>query len=167
MTPLVAALLISVVGDFFMAHKEGKPMWYVFGISGFLLGHFGFMWYSISRFAGNLRIYLAGAALVGMIVWYLASRVLPKLKGNRVMQAAVSVYAVVSALSVVFAAGLQGTNQFETLLFGVGIAMIAFSDTMIAENDFVGNKEWAGFIMPLYYLCHILVAASAVVGIAA
>lgn len=165
MYPLVAALIASVVGDFFMARKSGRPMWYVYGIVGFLLAHLGFMWYSASRFAGSPRIYIAGAALVGMIVWYLAARVLPKIKDNKILRAAVGVYSVVSALSVVFAAGLQGTNQFETLLYGVGVACIAFSDTMIAENDFVGNKEWANFIMPTYYLCHILVAASAVVGI--
>lgn len=163
MLPLVAALLLSVVGDYFMAHKSGKPMWYIYGISGFLLAHLGFMWYALSRFEGSPRIYIAGAALLAMIVWYLAARVLPKI-GDMPMKIAVSAYAVISVLSLIAASGLKGTTPFETLLFSIGIAMIAFSDTMIAENDFVGNKEVFGYIMPTYYLCHILVAASAVVG---
>jgi len=166
MAPLVAALVISVVADYFMGHKSGKPMRYIYGIAGFLLAHIGFCVYSLGRFAGSPRIYIAGAALLGMIGWYLKARVLPKLKGNKPMQIAVGAYSLVSVLSLIAAAGLQGATPFENLLYAVGIAIIVFSDTMIAETDFVGNKEWASFIMPTYYLCHILVAASAVVGMA-
>lgn len=164
MLPLIIALLISVVGDYFMGHKSGKPSWYLFGIAGFLLAHAAFIWYAMGRFAGSPRIYIAGIALIAMLAWYISARVLPRLLYNQPMQIAVSLYALISALSLIAAAGLQGASQFETLLYGVGIFMIVLSDTLIAENDFVGNKECFSYIMPTYYLCHILVAASAVAG---
>lgn len=160
--PLIAALGLSIIGDFFMAHKKGRTMWYIGGISGFLLAHIAFIWYAAGRFAGNMRIYLAGAALIFMLGYYLKTMVLPKLK-ERPMQIAVSLYALISGVSVIAAAAMHAP-EFERLLFAVGIAMIAFSDTMIAQTDFVGSKECSVYIMPAYYLCHILVAASAVVG---
>ena len=161
--PLLVAYACSIVGDFFMAHKGMRDLWYIAGIAGFLLAHLCFIWYASNRFAGTMRIYLAGAALALMLGWYLIQRVLPKVEGMP-MKAAVALYSLVSVVSVVFAAGLQGNNAFETLLYVLGIALIAFSDSMIAETDFVGNSECSAYIMPTYYLCHILVAASVVVG---
>ena len=160
--PLIAALGLSIIGDFFMAHKKDRTMWYIGGISGFLLAHIAFIWYATGRFAGNMRIYIAGAALIFMLGYYLKTRVLPKMQ-EKTMQIAVSLYALISGVSVIAAAAMHAP-EFERLLFAVGIALIAFSDTMIAETDFVGSKECSVYIMPAYYLCHILVAASAVVG---
>ena len=47
--------------------------------------------------------------------------------------------------------------------YAVGIGLLLFSDTMIAENDFLGNHRVAALILPAYYLCHILVALSALI----
>ena len=165
MLPLVAALVISVLGDFFMAHKAGRTPWYIAGIAGFLLAHLCFIAYAAQAFVGSARIYLAGAALLALMIVYLLKRVLPQIS-EKPMQAAVAVYALVSVVSVVLASGLGG-SEFERILYAFGILLIALSDCMIAENDFVGNRECGAYIMPTYYLCHILVAASAVVGMAA
>lgn len=163
MLPLIAAYAFSIVGDYFMAHKGQRDIWYIAGIAGFLLAHLCFIGYASNRFAGSMRIYLAGAALALMLGWYLLQRVLPKVNGMP-MKVAVVLYGIVSVVSVVLAAGLQGSNAFETLLYVLSMAMIVFSDSMIAETDFVGNKECSVYIMPTYYLCHILLAASVVVG---
>ena len=160
--PLIAALTVSIAGDYFMAHKKGKTGRYIAGIALFLLAHIAFIWYAAGRFAGGVRIYIAGAALIFMLGYYLKTRVLPKMQ-EKPMQIAVSLYALISGVSVIAAAAMHAP-EFERLLFAVGIALIAFSDTMIAETDFVGSKECGVYIMPTYYLCHILVAASAVVG---
>ncbi len=165
MLPLILGLVVSVVGDYFMAFKAGRSAWYIAGISGFLIAHLCFMWYAAQSFVPEMRVLVAGGLLLAAFVWNLAKRVLPKVQGTP-MRAAVSVYAVISVISLVLAAGL-GTGEFERLLYAGGILMIAASDTMIAENDFVGNTEWGGYIMPTYYLCHILIAASAVAGMAA
>lgn len=164
MLPMVAALCLSVVGDYFMAHKGARTAWYLAGIAGFLLAHVAFIWYAAQRFQGSARIYVAGAALLCMLGLYLVKRVLPHVHGAP-MRVAVSAYALVSIVSVLAAAGLKAA-PLETLVYTLGIMLIAFSDTMIAENDFVRNREAFGYIMPTYYLCHICVAASAVIGMA-
>lgn len=160
--PLIIALAISVIGDYFMAHKAGRTAWYIAGIGGFLLAHCAFLWYSVEGFSGSLRIWIAGAALLAFLGLYLVKRALPHISGTP-MRIAVSVYALVSVLSVVAASGRQG-GKMEMLLYTLGVMLIAFSDIMIAENDFVGNASAREYIMPTYYLCHIAVAASAIAG---
>ena len=49
-------------------------------------------------------------------------------------------------------------HQQRDILYILGIAMLLFSDTMIAESDFVGNPKTGWLILPTYYLCHILVS---------
>lgn len=163
--PLAAGLLVSVAGDYFMSHKAGREKWYIAGIALFFVAHVCFAVYSAARFAGSVRLYLAAAALVVMLGLYLHKRVLPKV-GSGAMKGAVVAYSLISALSLVLAAG-QVCPEFERLLYSCGILLIVISDAMIAETDFVGNGECAAYIMPTYYLCHILAAASAVVGMVA
>ncbi len=162
MIPMVVALCLSVIGDYFMAHKGARTAWYIAGIAGFLLAHAAFIWYAGQRFQGSPRIWIAGAALLVMLGLYLVKRVLPHVKVTP-MRVAVSLYALVSIVSVVAAAGMKG-KPLEALFYTLGIMLIAFSDTMIAENDFVRNKDAFVYIMPSYYLCHICVAASAIIG---
>ena len=162
MIPMIVALCLSVVGDYFMAHKGGRMMWFIAGIAGFLLAHAAFIWYAAPRFAGSLRIWIAGAALLCMLGLYLARRALPHIHAAP-MRIAVSLYALVSIVSVVTASGMQA-KPLETLFYALGIMLIAFSDIMIAENDFVHNKEAYVYIMPAYYLCHICVTVSTIIG---
>lgn len=162
---MVIGLCVSVIGDFFMAHKAGRTSWYLAGIGGFFVAHVCFVVYAAGRFVPSTRILTAGAALLCIVAWYFAQRVLPKVE-SAPMRVAVALYACVSFVSLLLAAGL-GAGELERLLYAVGIACIVGSDTMIAENDFVGNKNWGGYIMPTYYLCHIFVAASAVAGMVA
>lgn len=163
MLPMALALVISVAGDWCMNHKSGKPAMYIIAIALFLMAHVGFIIYAVPRFDGSLRIYACAALLAGALIWYMVSRAMPKITLTP-MKIAVAAYAAVSLISLIAAAGLNGTNALETLLYSVGIAMIVASDMMICENDFVGNRSCGEYIMPLYYMCHIFVAASAVAG---
>ncbi len=165
MIPLIAAFIISVLGDWFMNHKSGNTMRYILAISLFFLAHIGFTVYAASRFSGSARIYICGVLLMLLLGWYMAGRVLPKIP-EIPMKAAVAVYALVSLVSLVCAAALKGNGAFETLLYSFGIAMLVASDLMICENDFVHHTRCFGYIMPLYYLSHIFIAASAVAGMA-
>lgn len=163
MIPLALALAVSLAGDWFMAHKGGKQIRYVLGITLFLLGHAGFLWYAIPRFAGDARIWVSGLALAGMIGFYFVKRIFPNL--NTLMRVAVGAYALISIASLVAAAGMRCPSMYEQILYAFGILMIVASDVMIAECDFAHDRTWSSFIMPLYYLCHILVAASSIAGI--
>ena len=48
------------------------------------------------------------------------------------------------------------------VIYACALALLLFSDTMIAEADFAGNPRADRLVLPTYYLCHILVALSAI-----
>ena len=68
--------------------------------------------------------------------------------------------ALYTAISV---AGFACALMTGSACYAVGIGLLLFSDTMIAENDFLGNHRVAALILPADYLCHILVTLSALI----
>lgn len=150
---LPTALVVSAVGDYFMAHKGGRPEIYQLGIAGFLLAHVLFIVHSCAQWRPSGGILLVGIALFAVYGVYLALRALPGIPGALKLPAAL--YALVSVAG--FALSLMTGDP----LYILGLALLMFSDTMIAEHDFVGTR-WAGaLILPTYYLSQLFVALSA------
>ena len=150
---LPAALVVSAIGDYFMAHKGSRPEIYRLGIAGFLLAHVLFIVHSCTQWRPNVRIFLVGIALFAAYGAYLALRALPGIPGSLKLPAAL--YALVSV------AGFTLSLMTGNLLYILGLALLMFSDTMIAEHDFAGTR-WAGaLILPTYYLSQLLAALSA------
>lgn len=168
---LAAALLVSFIGDYFMAHKGSKEWMYLLGIAGFFLSHVVFIAHSLLHvlFAGHETFFLnrvprtlytregmlTGAVLALWFTPYLILRVIRKVPN--LLKIPVILYTFISIVG--FACAVITGNP----LYILGIAMLLFSDTMIAESDFVGNRKTGRLILPTYYLCHILVALSALV----
>lgn len=168
---LAAALFISFIGDYFMAHKGSKEWMYLLGIAGFFLAHMVFIAHSLLHvlFAAHeglvlgavpRTLYTREGLLTGAILalWftpYLLLRVIKKVP--KLLKIPVVLYTFISIT------GLACAVITGNPLYILGIAMLLFSDTMIAESDFVGNPKTGRLILPTYYLCHILVALSALV----
>ena len=170
-TPVMsAALFVSFIGDYFMAHKGKSEIKYLLGIAGFFLGHVIFIAHSMLYipFAAHSVFFLNAAApslyvreglITGAVlaIWftpYLLLRVIQKVP--KLLRVPVMLYTFISI------AGLAAAVMTGNWIYVFGIAMLLFSDTMIAESDFVGNRKVARLILPTYYLCHILVALSAI-----
>lgn len=155
-----AAYVFSVIGDFFLAHKDIHKDSYLFGIGGFFLAHTGFLLYALT----NSEITWITYALAGILMvpygFYLIRKLYPALH-NLPMQIAVSLYMLIS-LAVFSCAFSMSGDASNKIVFILGIGMILFSDTVISVSDFLGNRKWDGFILPTYYLCHILVCLSTV-----
>lgn len=150
---LATALLVSFVGDYFMAHKGSKEWMYLLGIAGFFLAHVVFIAHAVVG-AQHVRAgLLTGAVLALWFTPYLVLRVIKKVP--KLLKIPVVLYTFISI------AGLACAVMTGNVLYILGIAMLLFSDTMIAESDFVGNPRTSWLILPTYYLCHILVALSA------
>ena len=152
---MAAALFVSFAGDYFMAHKGNNDMKYLLGIAGFLLGHIIFIAHALLR-AVDVRAGLLTAAILA--IWftpYLLLRVIGRVP--KLLKLPVLLYTFISI------AGLSCAVMTGNILYTLGIAMLLFSDTMIAENDFVGNSMTGWLILPTYYLCHILVTLSTLV----
>lgn len=168
---LSAALFVSFIGDYFMAHKGSKEWMYLLGIAGFFLGHVIFIAHSMLHilFAAHEAILLnalprtvylregliTGAALLLGFTPYLLLRVIKRVPN--LLKIPVMLYSLISSV------GLACSVITGNPIYILGIAMLLFSDTMIAETDFVGNPKTGWLILPTYYLCHILVALSALV----
>ena len=149
---LFAGLMASVVGDWFLAHTGGKPELYACGVGGFLVGHILFILHAAQR------IHFSAAALVVTVVLavvygiYMVRRVLPGTP--ELLKLPLVLYALASLTGLCFA------MMTGSILYIIGIAMLVFSDTMIAEDDFAGNHRVKGLVLPTYYLCHILITFS-------
>ena len=155
-SPLFFGLIVSVAADWFMAHKAGRTGWYLCGIGGFFAAHALFLWDVLLDASLAPLPFLAFALLAAGYGLYLARRILPRVSDAR-MRLAIVLYMLISAASLGFS--LAVPDAARTL----GLLCIVLSDTLIAENDFAGNRAAGAWILPTYFLCHILLALSAVV----
>lgn len=149
---LFAGLLASVVGDWFLAHTQDKPELYACGVIGFLAGHLLFIVHAARHMRFSAAALAIALALTVGYGFYMARRILPRTPG--LLKIPLSLYALVSLGSI--ACAMMTGNP----LYIAGIALLVFSDTMIAENDFAGNHRAKYLILPTYYLCHLLITLS-------
>ncbi len=158
-----AAYAFSVVGDYFMAHSGGKDgdRMLLGGITGFFAAHLCFLGSGISRAwpAGRMLLWLIPAAVLaaGYAV-FLSRSLIPRIPKGA-LRPAVVVYAGIS-LIVFTVSLLSSARPLPKFLFSFGLAMILFSDTLIALSRFLKVKKPGKLICPTYFACHILVAAS-------
>ncbi len=153
-----AGLLVSVAGDYLLAHQRGKSGRFIAGVAAFGAAHVIFMAYALCRFQFRPLAFGFAMALAGLYAVYLVRRVLPGQPGA--MKAALSSYALVSLAGLFCALCAGEATALAGRLYALSIASIVFSDTMIAEAEFAGNKRARKSILPTYYLCHILLVAS-------
>lgn len=150
-----AALAIAAVGDYFMAHKGGDTRIYTLGIGGFLISHIVFVIYALSERALGLGTGLSVcAAMLVAFLPYMHRRALPKTPAP--LRTPVMLYMLVSV------AGLSCAAMTGSILYALGIGTLVFSDLMIAESDFVGNRAAGKWILPTYYISQMLATAGVV-----
>lgn len=150
---LPTALVVSAIGDYFMAHKSGHAEIYRLGIAGFLLAHALFIVHCCTQWRPRAWIAVVGLILLAGYGAYLVCRVLPGIP--KLLKLPAALYTLISV------AGFTMSLMTRNPLYIVGIALLLFSDTMIAEHDFAGNRAAGALILPTYYLSQMLVALSA------
>ena len=94
--------------------------------------------------------------LLALYAAYLTQIVLPGMP--KMLRLPAVLYTLVSI------AGFTVALTSGDAVYASAIALLLFSDTMIAAADFAGRKELSFLILPTYYLCHILIALSAMLG---
>ncbi len=157
---LAAGLFVSVVADWFLAHQGGRPNFFLYGVAGFLVAHCLFGGYAAFRYSFGMPQLIVICALLAAYCLYLGIRVMPGVADG--LKVPITAYMLVSIASLYLAVSMNA-SAFEKVLYAAGIASILFSDTMIAENIFVGVKPAAKLVHPTYYLCHWLIALSALI----
>ena len=149
---VIAALLWSAIGDFFLATRSGHAAFFVYGIAAFFMAHLGYLAFALKN--GRLD----GLALIVLLFLYFPFfwfYLRPALKDS-VLLAAVLAYLLVSCVSLAAAAGLRLRPPAKALYLA-GIGLIVVSDTLIALSEFLRYRAGNGLILPTYYLAHLCV----------
>ena len=154
---LVAALAFSIAGDWFLKHRNGDNLMFVYGIALFFVAHAGFLAFCLKN--GKVRwlfliILLAGYGL------FFQRGLIPAIT-DPFLLGAVLAYLLISCFSLAATPGLR-LAALARWLFFAGIACIVFSDTLIALQEFLHTARplYDCLMMPAYYAAHILIAAA-------
>lgn len=155
---LAVGLFVSVIADWFLAHQSGHSNYFLYGVGGFFIAHCFFGGYALCRYSFGIPQLVIAAVLLAAYCIYLGVRVMPGVEAG--LKVPITAYMLISIVSLYLAMS-SNMPVFEKILYTAGIVSILFSDTMIAENEFVGNTGAAKLVHPTYYLCHWLLALSA------
>jgi hypothetical protein len=152
---VIAALVLSAGGDWFLCHRAGRESYFLAGIALFFGAHLGFLKYAW----GHGR--LDGRVLAGLLSLYLPYYwfwLRPAVSAP-ILAMAVLAYLLISCLGLSVAAGMRGSLRSK-VLFVAGIALIVFSDTCISLNEFLHWRDGNWLILPTYYLSHLSIAGA-------
>ncbi len=149
---VVVAFLFSIVGDYFLSHRNGDLMRFVYGIVFFFLAHVGYLAYSL--FNGKIHWPFTLILCAGYLVFFFTS--LYGNIGDPILLWAALAYLFVSCFSLGAAWGLS-QKGWEKWGYVLGIGLILFSDTLIAFREFMGYNRWDFLILPTYYLAHMVI----------
>ena len=147
----IGAFAFSIVGDYFLSNRGGDPMMFVYGIGFFFLAHLGYLGYALCH--GRLNRSVTLLFCTGYLIFFFTA--LYDGISDPVLLWAALAYLFVSCFSMGAAWGMQ-PGRSRTLYLS-GIALILFSDTLIAFREFMAYTRWDFLILPTYYLAHILV----------
>jgi hypothetical protein len=154
---LVGAFVCSIIGDWFLSHMNGDVSLFVKGIALFFLAHVGYLVYALLN--GKMHRKATAIVLIGFLAFFFLV-LYPKITDTALMVASL-IYLLISCFSLGAAIGMNGV-KIEKLAYIVGIALILFSDTIIAFKEFVDYHTFDFLITPTYYLAHICIIYSVI-----
>ena len=160
LTFVMAAFLLSIVGDLFMISRASE-LNFILGIAVFFLAHVCFLVYAFTK--TKLAWPVAAVITIPFLVFYVVGLLpSPGLAGQTVLSSAALVYLLVSCVScsVAVSGVVRAPRLPARWVFAGGIASLMISDTFIAMGDFMKIASVWPFMMPLYYLAHILITLS-------
>ena len=153
--PLIFAFVFSIFGDWFLSHRYGESIRFVYGVLCFFFAHVGFLWYALLR--GKVRWKFTAILITAYLLFYLLM-LYPNFTDKTTMFAVLA-YLIISVVSMGAAVGIRA-NRISRLTFAVGIGLLLFSDTIIGLREFVGYTSLSKLILPTYYLSHISITYS-------
>lgn len=147
---IIASFMFSIVGDWFLSHKNGDELMFVKGIAFFFLAHLGYMVYATVN--GKINWKFTGILLTLFLGFFFI--ILYPSISDKILMSATLIYLLVSCLSLGAAVGIKADLTVKRA-FILGVFLILFSDTIISLTEFLGYKNLDFLILPTYYLAHI------------
>lgn len=152
---IVGAFLFSIGGDWFLSNRNGDTNMFIAGIALFFIAHIGYFTYALMN--GKMNWISLGMLLAGYLVFFFL-KLVPALD-NKILLIAVLAYLFISCFSLAAAIGIKA-NSIVYSGYVFGIALVLFSDTIIAFREFVGYHQLDFLILPTYYMAHISITFS-------
>lgn len=151
---LILAFLFSIIGDYFLSNKEKKDIYFIYGIGAYFLAHIMYLVFCVLLKVNIVVLLVSFAALLVIYLAYYAIRLKPAIEDKNLSMAVIA-YLLISCGVLACAISSMTISIVKALVIS-SIALIVFSDTLIAEADFIGNKKLSFLILPTYYLAQIL-----------
>ena len=152
---VIWAFVFSIIGDYFLSHRNGELMMFVYGIFFFFLAHIGYLAYSL--FNGKIHWPMTLLLCGGYLIFFFTS-LYENIEDPILMWSALA-YLFVSCFSLGAAWGLSHKGWAKWGYF-LGIVLILFSDTLIAFREFMDYEVWDFLVLPTYYLAHIVITSA-------
>lgn len=159
---IIAALLFSWVGDIFLLFDSQNSLYFIFGLSAFLIAHiFYIFFFHAVRIAEAIKP--KAFLLIPVVVYYavLISLLSP---GLGEMKLPVRVYGVVICFMLMLALHmLYIKNKKAGSLMAVGAFLFVVSDSVLAVNKFHTSFQGADIIIMLTYgIAQLLIVEGAI-----
>lgn len=152
---VVAALIFSAAGDYFLSNMAAQAVFFVIGIGFYLLAHLGYLGFAWSN--GRLNRAVFGGALLVYLPYGLF--LLSPAIADPLLFTAVLAYLLISCLVFAVACGLR-IAQPGRGLYQLGIGLIVLSDSIISFTEFLHFQAFDGLILPTYYLAHLCITTA-------
>lgn len=146
---VVAALLLSWLGDVLLLFEGRSPIYFILGLSAFLLAHVAYIFFfNLLRKGGGLALKPLFLLFVGVYYAVLVFSLYPYLDGMRLP---VMVYGGVISAMLVLALCLGPLKERIGLFIVFGALLFVLSDSVLAINKFMRPFTGAGVIIMLTY----------------
>ena len=154
---VIAGLVVSVFGDWFMVQRGNNPTLFIYAISLFFTAHACFCLFCLIN--GRINRWFLLVLLMGYLPFFFI--VLRPAISPPALFAAVFAYLLVSCVSLSAAVGLR-LPIIVRGTYTVGIALFVFSDTIIALSLFAHYRDLNFLILPTYFASHTVLALALV-----
>ncbi len=152
---VVAAFFFSIIGDWFLSHRNGDSDRFIAGIVFFFLAHIGYLSFALLNGKVKWGFFMI---LLALYLFFFYWKLYPSID-NPVLMWSVLGYLIISCFSLAVAIGIRAKSMVKWP-FVFGIFLILFSDTIIALREFMEYDNLNFFILPTYYLAHIVIVFS-------
>jgi len=152
---LVAAYLCCLGGDWFLAHRGGRELWFLAGIAMFGLAHLNLLCLMLCN--GRIRKREL-AVLSVLLLAYFALFLLPLGGVGLPLKLAALVYLQLSGLTLSAAVGLRLAIPVKMLFVGA-VCLLAISDLTISFKEFLHWEKLDILLLPTYWFFLIFMCA--------
>ena len=161
---MLAGLFFGWLGDVLLMFESIRPLFFIFGLVGFLCGHLCYIFYFKNIATGYAKATKQQLLFVIPVAIYVAGLLYLLYPSLGALKIPVTVYAIVLAAMLCVALWLQYKIYKRVALFFVsGAVFFVLSDSVLAINKFYHSFSQAGFIiMGSYCIAQYLIVRGAI-----